>query len=153
MIDVLNKEKKQSGFVSLLAVISFVVMSLSVLFSFSYHYRQAQQMVMQERQARQSFLLAESALLWGVNLNWDISKSSLNKWQCHTFNAEVKIKSCFLFMETNLSLLQGQYENSNGYKKYHYQWVKILSDQHPRITVYRNGWVDYCPLKHKECVL
>lgn len=151
MIDVLYNEKKQAGFVSLLAVVSFVVMSLSVLFSFSYHYRQAQQMVMQELQVRQTFLLAESALLWGITLSWDISVTSLKKWQCQVFGDEANIMSCFLLINQNLALLQGQSESKNGYKIYHYQWLNISKTMGSVITPYRNGWIDYCPLKLEEC--
>ncbi|MEQ4924938.1 DUF2509 family protein [Proteus hauseri] len=153
MTDILYQEREPAGFISLLAIISFIVMSLSALFSFTYHYRQAQQMVMQELQAKQAFLLAESALLWGETLNWNISATSANKWQCRTFSAETNIKSCFLFMDKNVSLLQGQSESKNGYKIYHYQWVSILDNSRGVITAYRNGWLDYCPLKNKECAL
>lgn len=145
--------KDEQGFASLLMVMGFVVMSLSVLGNFAYHYRQSQQIVMQELQARQAFLFAESALQWGIALNWDLSSTRLNKWQCHTFHANPKIKSCLLLLSLDKGLLQGQAESLKGYKIYHYQWVSILKDKNRTITIHPSGWLDYCPLVHKECVL
>lgn len=147
------QKKQQGGFISLLMIVGFISISLSVLLGFSYHYRQSQHAVMQDLQAKQAFLFAESALLWGMRLNWDISSRFANKWQCRTFNAEPKMKSCFLWIEQGLSLLQGQAESLNGYKIYHYQWVVFSGEKNKSLGSYPGGWLDYCPLKHKECAL
>ncbi len=145
--------KSEQGFASLLVVMGFIVMSLSALGSFAYYYRQSQQIVMQELQARQAFLFAESALVWGIKLNWEISSSQLNKWQCRHFHADPKIKSCLFLLSLEMGLLQGQAESLKSYKIYHYQWVGFSKDKNKSIVAHPNGWLDYCPLVHKECAL
>ncbi|WP_099074434.1 DUF2509 family protein [Proteus alimentorum] len=151
-IDTIHNKNEQ-GFASLLVVIGFIVVSLSALGSFAYHYRQSQQIVVQELQARQAFLFAESALAWGIKLDWEILSSQLNKWQCRHFHANPKIKSCLFLISLEKGLLQGQAKSTNGYKIYHYQWVDFLKDKNKFMVAHPNGWLDYCPLVYKECVL
>ncbi|WP_193016072.1 DUF2509 family protein [Proteus sp. FME41] len=143
----------EQGLASIFVVVGFIGMSLSVLGHFSYSYRQSQQIVMQELQARQAFLFAESALQWGMTLNWDLSSMQLNQWQCRTFMAQPRIKSCLYVISQEKALLQGQGNSLNGHKIYHYQWVHFSKDKNKTITAYPNGWIDYCPLIHKECAL
>jgi hypothetical protein len=149
----LTHNKREQGFASLLVVMGFIVMSLSALGSFAYYYWQSQQIVMQELQARQAFLFAESALVWGIKLNWEISSLQLNKWQCRHFHADPKIKSCLFLLSLEKGLLQGQVESLKSYKIYHYQWVGFSKDKNKSIVAHPNGWLDYCPLVHKECAL
>ncbi|MGX8894800.1 DUF2509 family protein, partial [Enterobacter cloacae] len=77
MITTQGTIKEQQGVIGLMAAVGFMVISLSLLTSFAYHYRQCQLMVMQELQAKQTFLFARSALSWGMTLTWDLSPSRL----------------------------------------------------------------------------
>ena len=55
MITTQGTIKEQQGVIGLMAAVGFMVISLSLLTSFAYHYRQCQLMVMQELQAKQTF--------------------------------------------------------------------------------------------------
>lgn len=151
MTMIVIRKQTNHGFAGLLSVIGFMMISLSALTAFSYHYRQSQLIVMQELQARQAFLFAESALLWGSTLYWDLSSRQLNKWQCQAFSADPKIKSCLFLISHSMALLQGQSESVKGYKRLHYQWIEILKEHKKSLRMIPNGWLDYCPLSHKEC--
>ncbi|OAT34355.1 DUF2509 family protein [Proteus myxofaciens] len=142
----------QKGVIGVLVLISFISISLSLLASFSYYYRQAQHLVMMEIQAKQAFLLAESALSWGITLHWDINSVNLNKWQCQIFSDDITMKSCFLFLTPTRSLLQGQAISPKGDKIYHYQWVVVSGGDGGILFPIQQGWIDYCPLHHQECM-
>lgn len=142
----------QKGMIGLVALISFISISLSLLASFSYYYRQAQHLVMMEIQAKQAFLLAESALSWGITLHWNINPVDLNKWRCQTFSDDTTMKSCFLFLTPTRSLLQGQAITPEENKIYHYQWVEVSKQKDGKLIPLPQGWLDYCPLHHQECI-
>ncbi|CRL64031.1 DUF2509 family protein [Proteus vulgaris] len=142
----------EQGLAGIFVVIGFIGMSLSMLGDFSYHYRQSEQVVMQELQARQAFLFAESALQWGITQDWELSSIQLNQWQCRPFYADPKIKSCLFLISADKALLQGQAESLLGYKVYHYQWISFKKGKDKAIVPDPNGWLDYCPFVHKECV-
>lgn len=142
----------QKGVVGILAVMGFITFSLSVLGSFSYYYRQSQRMIMQELYAKQGFLLAESALQWGMALHWQLSPHYLNRWQCQTFSADPKMKSCLLLITQEHALLQGQVISLKNYKISHYQWVNLSGKEYSVIKRNQNGWLDFCPLKYQKCI-
>ncbi|HCU0912598.1 DUF2509 family protein [Proteus mirabilis] len=144
--------KEQQGVIGLMAAVGFMVISLSLLTSFAYHYRQCQLMVMQELQAKQTFLFAGSALSWGMTLTWDLSPSRLYQWQCRTFTAEPNMKSCFSLRGKTGALLLGEAKSHSGDKISHYQWINLVGKEKLHIEAQHNGWLDYCPLVKEGCI-
>jgi len=117
-----------------------MVLMIMVIGSFTLHAsrkmsEQGMRLLADEQQFLQDFWRAQSALQWGLSLNWPVTEAASCKQDNHQ-----GWRSCLQRGEKDEGLLKGEASGS-GMVVWH--WVRLRGNQ---ITALPHGWIDYCPL-------
>lgn len=117
-----------------------MVLMILVIGSFTLHAsrkmsEQGMRLLADEQQYVQDFWRAQSALQWGLSLNWPASEAA----RCQQDDRQ-GWRSCLQRGEKDEGLLKGEASESGMAV---WQWVRLRGNQ---ITALPHGWIDYCPL-------
>lgn len=96
-------------------------------------------LVADEQQHYKDFWAAQSALRWGMTLNWPVVRERV--CQQHT---PLHWRSCLQDTDNGRMLLKGE---RTGSELALWHWVER---QENRIRALPHGWIDYCPLAAPE---
>lgn len=139
------KKECQKGHIALVMVVILMTIGLLLIKSLHSYQEQAQHEWYKEAKYYHAFNQAESALAWGLTLQWEASTSK--NWVCQQ-NETQNWTSCLKPYKGSVYVLLGQSPYKQGASIKVYQWVEWDAKKQ-RILPRKNGWLDYCPVQQK----
>lgn len=137
----------QQGSVSLFMVVILLTIGLLLIQSVSFFQTRAQHELQKEIKYFESFNKAESALSWGLTLQWDNKFNGLKHWVCQKQETQ-QWTSCLKHDKGTRFILSGQshYRLGNDIKVYRLVVFDVGKQQ---FLPSEKGWLDYCPVVKK----
>ncbi|MGK3141827.1 DUF2509 family protein [Pantoea sp. C2G6] len=126
---------KQQGSSALGMVLMVLVMGSLTLHASRKMAEQGVRTLADEQRFIQDFWRAQSALQWGLTLNWPAGEAI----GCQQ-DARQGWRSCLQRGEKDEGLLKGEASDSDMAV---WHWVRL---QQNHVTALPHGWIDYCPL-------
>lgn len=137
----------QKGSIALFTVVILMTVGLLLIKSLHFFQERSHSELQKEIKYFEAFNKAESALAWGLTLQWDINTNNFRHWACQQ-EPTAKWQSCLKHDKGKNFVLSGKSSFRKGIDIKVYQWV-ILDVEKQQLFPRKHGWLDYCPVVKK----